>query len=176
MKTSRYIIGIFILSLIMASFSNCSTAQKLQENTDFTIGEVTSQGWVAGVEGGGGGINVFVPVSNMKDNTSLEGLYYNGKYVNLEKKGDLFIGRFDTGVNKPKDDLILDGDIKKEYGNKVPDVQEKIPFELAKDEAVLSYKQGGKLRYYKIKNIKNKPTQYNYSTPKKGDDELQIKQ
>ena len=55
-----------------------------------------------------------------------------------------------------KEDLIMDSNPAKEYGNKAPVVQ-KSKFDLKSNEAVLQYKQDSKTLFYKISNVLEKP-------------------
>ena len=71
--------------------------------------------------------------------------------VSQENKTYL-IGHYNTS-NREKYDLVIDVDTKKEINNKPPN-QEKIPFELKEDEAVISYKEDGELKYFKIEKIR----------------------
>ncbi|NER13216.1 hypothetical protein GWK08_07180 [Leptobacterium flavescens] len=156
MKTFKRISHIILLSIIMFGFSNCSSSQKLQKETPFTIKDAYSQDWVAGVEGGGSGINVFLSIAELGNKVELDSLYFHGEKVKLEEKNGLYIGRYKTKANE-KRDLIIHEDPKKEYGNKPPiDVKEKIPFNLEDTEAVVSYVHNGVTKYFKIENIKKK--------------------
>jgi hypothetical protein len=65
----------------------------------------------------------------------------------------LLIGHFNTS-SRLNSDLILDINVAKEIKNSVPELK-KFPFELKDNEAVLSYRLGGKTNYFKIKNIEN---------------------
>jgi hypothetical protein len=51
-----------------------------------------------------------------------------------------------------KEDLIMDSDPAKEYGNKAP-VVKKSKFDLNPNEAVLEYRQDNKTRFFKITNV-----------------------
>lgn len=55
-----------------------------------------------------------------------------------------------------KEDLILDSNPAKEYGNKAPVIQ-KFKFDLKPNEAVLQYRQENKTFFYKITNAMEKP-------------------
>ena len=175
MKIFKHLLYITIIGLVMGS---CSSAQKIKTTTPFTMGEVTSQSWVAGVEGGGSGINVFIPVSGLNDKTALKNLYYNGKVVKLEKNAQngktVYIGRYKTAANQPKE-IVIDANTKKEYGNKVEETsKDKIPFELEEDEAMLEFSVNGKVSYYKIANIKKvNPVAYPSASKNKA---IQIRQ
>ncbi|RYJ53223.1 hypothetical protein DR871_004015 [Flavobacterium petrolei] len=55
-----------------------------------------------------------------------------------------------------KEDLIMDKNPAKEYGNKAP-VVHKSKFDLKSNEAVLEYTKNGKTLFYKISNVLEKP-------------------
>ncbi len=150
-----------LLLLVMASFSQCSSVPKLQQEAPVSIGDVYYQEWTAGVQGGGSGIILFIPVSN--SDIILEKVFFREDVVRLEVKPSnplLYIGRFKTDINQPKD-LILSSDPKEEYNNKLPQKEKSIPFELKDDECVISYTMDGKIEYFKVSNIR-KEAEINY--------------
>lgn len=49
-----------------------------------------------------------------------------------------------------ENDLILERDPKKEFGNKPPQNKVKIPFELPENQCVISYRYKGKTHYYQF--------------------------
>lgn len=155
--------------ILMAIFcTNCSTAQKLQNTAPVTVGDVYSQKWVAGVEGGGSGINLFIPVSDIiHQNIQLDSVYFRGKVAKLETidgKTVLFVARFKNTFNQ-KNDIVMSNDPKEEYGNKSPIRQTKIPFDLKDSEGVVSYKEANKTKYFKIGNITEKLPEHYPSAP-----------
>jgi hypothetical protein len=166
MKLLKQTSFLIVMVILMASFSQCSTAQKLQRTAPTQFGNVYCQTWVAGVKGGGSGLNVFIPVMDMS--IQLDSVYFRGKSVKLEVKktneGLLYIGRFKTQLNQPKD-IIISRDANEEYKNQLPIIEEKIPFELNDDECVVTYKQGDKTQYYKITNIEQKRAMHYPSAP-----------
>lgn len=62
------------------------------------------------------------------------------------------IGHFSTNVNI-KRDVILDSNPTKELENTLPTAK-KFPFQLEKNEAIISFNKDGKSVFYKVKNIK----------------------
>ena len=67
------------------------------------------------------------------------------------------VGNINT--SKPRgDDLVLNADPKKEINNKLPET--KIPFELAKNEAIITYTFKGETKYFKLKNIKQTESKF----------------
>lgn len=154
----------------MTSFSQCSSAQKLQKEAPVVIGEAYFQKWVAGIKGGGSGINLFISTEDSSlENIELDSIYFRGKSSKLEFKPNnpsLFVGRFSTGRNQKKD-IIMSDKPNAEYGNELPKIKSKFPFELKENECVVSYKEGNKTKYFKIINVVEKQPQYYPSAPPK---------
>lgn len=140
--------------LVMASFSQCSSTKKLQEKAPMALEQVYCQQWVAGIEGGGSGINIFIPVKDKS--VVLDSVYFRGKGVKLETKDDelLFVGRFKSAFNQPKD-MVFSNEPNAEYGNRL-ELPEKIPFELKDNECVISYIDGNTTKYFKVDNVVEK--------------------
>ena len=154
MKKVKNSIALIALSLLTLSMSQCkSTNKALEENTPFNIQEAYFQSWIAGVEGGGSGINVFIPVTNLEEGVSLEFIYFRNNKAKLEVKPQntsLYIGYFLTEGNTRKADMIMSGNGLDEYGNEVPKVQKDIPFELKANEAIIEYNHNGEVKYMKV--------------------------
>ncbi|MCK7589560.1 hypothetical protein M0G43_03130 [Subsaxibacter sp. CAU 1640] len=156
---------------IMIVVVGCSSAQKLQSSSPIDVEEVYFQKWVAGVKGGGSGIDLFIHSKNKATAIELDSVYFRGKAVKLETIKDenlIYVGRFKTEFNK-KQDIVMSSDPNEEYGNSVPNIPKKIPFELKDSECVISYKQNGDIRYFKLENITEKPSQNYPSAPVKKD-------
>lgn len=139
-------------------FFNCAS-QKDQHSFSKTIElnsndleEVYYQSWVAGVQGGGSGLNIYIKDVLVENPTEI---YFRNKFVKLEHKNGYYIARFKTDINQSKD-YVMNVDAKDEYKNKLP---EKItfPFDLKDNEAVVVVLKQGKREYIKIKNIFQKP-------------------
>jgi hypothetical protein len=156
MRTIKQISILAMLTLIMTSFSQCSSAQKLQKKAPIVFGETYYEQWVSGVAGGPSGINVFIELKD--ESLQLDSIYFRGKVSKFEVKPSnklLFIGRFIT-ESKDNIDMMISTNTNEEYSNKAPELPIKIPFELENDECVVSYKISGKTKYYKIANLVKK--------------------
>lgn len=157
-----------LLFLLIILFSSCSSAQKLQSEAPIKYGEVYCETWVAGVRGGGSGINLFIPLSKeAPKSVQLDSVYFRGKGTLLEKiEGEktLYVGRFQTNFNQMQD-IVMSSDPNEEYGNEAPNLDEKIPFELKDSECVVSYKNGDETKYFKIVNVIEKQPQHYPSAP-----------
>lgn len=161
MKLFKSVASLLLMLVVMTSFSQCSSSKNLDKKAPAKFGEVYTQSWTAGVKGGGSGVNIYIPIENTT--LELDSVYYKGRAVKLETKPNspnLFIGRFTNKTNAPED-IILSSDPSEEFKNKLPDLPEKIPFELEADECVISYKKDGKMHYYKITDV-SKKTQAQY--------------
>lgn len=139
----------------MASFSQCSSSKNFSEKAPMSFGEVYCQKWVAGVQGGGSGLNIMIPVNEFK--VALDSVYFRGKGTKLEKdeQSKMYIGRFKDAQNNPKD-IVMSSDAKQEYGNKLPTISKGIPFELKDNECVVSYQTKKATQYFKIENVVEK--------------------
>lgn len=153
----------FILSfsalVVLFSFSNCANGKQLQEEPPKAVKEAYYTTWTGGVRGAGSGYNLFIPVAADSE-IALDTVYFRGRKAVLEKEpseANLYVARFkNPGVDK---DFVMHKDPKMEYGNQVPAVIEKIPFELAEGEAVVRYTRDGVEKFFRIKNIQKKDSE-----------------
>jgi hypothetical protein len=156
MRIIKRLIGLVFLTIVMASFSKCSSAPKLQKEAPTTFGKVYFERWVSGMAQGPSGTTLFIEVKD--DNVKLDSVYFRGQGTKLEvdKSSNLrYIGKF-TSKSTEKIDRIMSSDPKQEYGNKPPKMPVKIPFDLAASECVVSYKINGKTKYFKLIDIAEK--------------------
>ena len=160
--------NLVILALVISLFTNCSSAQKLQSTVPVTLGNVYCQKWVAGVKGGGSGIDLFIPIAkDMPLNIQLDSVYFRGKGVKLdriESENNMYVGRFVTAFNSKKD-IVMSDDMMDEYGNEKPSLNKKPHFELNDSECVVSYKEGNEIKYFKVEAITEKSAQNYPSAP-----------
>ncbi len=147
------IIGILILSIL---FSNCR-GSKTEDSNDsfikkppFTVLEVSSQKWIAGIKDGGSGEILLVIFSNLKKEVTIKNAYYKNMETNILKDPNnpfIYVIYFNSKENK---DLIMDSNIEKESANIPP---RNFPFQLENNEVVISYLLKEKMYYYKYSNI-----------------------
>ena len=144
--------------LLIIGFTNCSTSQKamkLQEKTPFTIEGVFIQEWTSAHGKGSSGLSVQMTIKNLNKKTvQLKEFFVAERKTTIEdnstNNNGLHVAHF---TNPETKETILHNDHEKEAGNEPPKLQEKIPFTLANDEAVISYTENGTLNYHKIKGI-----------------------
>lgn len=172
MRILRSFTLLLVLGLLLFGLLQCNSQKLiLVETPPFTLGDVASEGWVAGVEGGGSGTNLYIPVEKGRD-IILDSVYFREKITGLERiQRDsylVYIGRFKNDANQQKD-MVLHENPKKEFGNTPPKLHRKFPFELKDNEAVVRFTVAEKTKYYKIENIREATPVRPRATPKKGE-------
>lgn len=155
---------IILISFLTMSVSNCKTTKTMNDLKEPEMTqEITGayyQKWVAGVRGGGSGINLYIPV--FREDLSFEKVFFRGMVTNIVKGNHdekaYYIGRFKTALNT-REEMTLDEDAKNEYGNNSPLQTDKVemPFEIADDEAIVTYIENNETKYIKITGITEKP-------------------
>lgn len=159
MKHIKTILFSSALLCLMLSFSQCSSAQKLEQNSPVEFGDVYFQKRAQAVQDLESMITLYIPIKEDRNNNiELDSVYFRGRSAKLSvatNDQNLCFARF---ITKPAytEDFILSSDIKEEHKNKLPIDKRNIPFDLLPNECVISYKQSGQVRYYKISNIKEK--------------------
>ena len=142
--------GILIFAL---SFTQCANI-KLEATPPFTIKSV-SYSHITGGLPGNSSLNLMIKFSANK-NIDFKNVYFQNRIVTAvieEKQGEKYIAaRYKTSTGENNVDLVLNADPKKEYGNTAQN-ENKFPFDLKENEAIVSYKTGNKTQYYKIKGI-----------------------
>ncbi|MHA7059290.1 hypothetical protein ACWGOQ_0018835 [Aquimarina sp. M1] len=154
-KIQKLITNIGLLTLL-AAFTQCATSQKIDQTAPVQLTDPYFQNWVAGVKGGGSGFMIYLPVDATSD-VQLETAYFKGKEVKLERKRNeaVYVGRY-TDPKTIERDMVMSSDPKEEYTNKVPQIEEKIPFELKQEECVIAYNKNGTRGYFKIDKLPEK--------------------
>lgn len=145
MKTLKKVITFLLMPFMMVSFYNCSSTKMLQNHAPFEIDEVYYQE-------SNSGTNVYISIKSNPNNIILDSIYFKGKQAKLGQENNLFVGRFTSNIIQ-KQDIIMSNEPYAEYGNKIPRLPEKLPFELKDNECVVSYKEDNSIKYFKIKNV-----------------------
>jgi hypothetical protein len=139
-------LALVLVSMIIIS---CNCTKKSVANE--TIREVSFEQWVAGIQGGGSGINFMVELNRpLEEGITLEKVQFKTYEAVFEKNSDLlYVTYIRTKVNQLK--LYEEGS--KEFGNEPP-----LPdFGLKPDQARLFFKENGKTKEVLIDNVIEKP-------------------
>lgn len=152
MKFFKKTAPLIIMLVVTWSFLKCKSIQKVNDNMPLEIGQVYYQNSTEeGFE-----INLYIPIITNPNHIALDSVYFHGRQTTLEISNDsLAIGHFKP-IPAQKKDFIMSSDPYAEYGNQVPTLEKRIPFNLKENECVISYKEGEVVKYFKIGNILKK--------------------
>lgn len=150
------------LSVIVMMFlgpSKCTEDQKIQKNPPMSLGEVNVENLTLSTESDESGFNLYIPINDNPRAFTLDSVYFRNQIVKLIKKTansqTFYVGAFKNRLQSG-DDIIMSSDPMEEMKNVPPAVPKKLPFKLADTEAIVSYQEDGKLKYFKIEHIKEK--------------------
>jgi hypothetical protein len=150
----------FALIFLVLNFG-CSHKLKPQEQLPFKIDSAYYQNWSGGFQGAGTGYNLFLKLSDkLPENIKLTKIYFKNKEATFETKPQdslLYIAYFKNDLNA-RDELIMHGDITKEYGNKPP-VTVSSKHKIEPGQALLFYTENGIEKSYLIENVSEQQTQ-----------------
>lgn len=150
---NTFIKALFLFTIFIG-FSQCkSTSESVKIEKTIRIEnnktqQVYSQNWVAGVRGGGSGLNLVLSKSFLKEIVPIE-VYFRNKITSVEEKQYDFVAYYKGTLNQLKD-------INEEVENPIIISSEAFPFDLEDNEAIISYLNNGETIYLKISNISQK--------------------
>ncbi len=135
------------------SFSQCGSAQKIQNKSPLVLKDVYYKEWSNPARGTGSGINLYISSNTNKEKILLDSIYFRRMRAKLMHTNDSnYVGRFKTKTNE-RVEYMMSSDVKEEYGNAVPKKSKPFPFELENNECVVSYIEGNKIKYFKISKV-----------------------
>ena len=151
MKGYKTIVLLFIIAI---SLTFCAMKKEFQTEFPQEIQSAFYQKMKDGIDSGG--TYFYIEFKKpLAANIKLEKIYFlNQESAVQEITPKDFESTF-LQSNK-KEDLIMDKNPAKEYGNKAPVIQ-KTKFDLKPNEAVLEYKKDDETQFFKITNLIEKP-------------------
>ena len=136
----------YISILFLILVTSCSSQDKVIKESAIVA---SYQGWVAGVRGGGSGINFYIDLkSELPANIELKKLIFRGYEVPFEKQDNL---HFQAMIKTPSNQEKIEGDDTQIY------TSPKNALTLADNEAILIFLKKGKEIRQTIKEVKEKP-------------------
>ncbi|TDE06761.1 hypothetical protein [Flavobacterium hiemivividum] len=151
-----YIYRVLVLILSAFSLSFCA----LKQNNEMDFPQEIAAAYFQKIDNNQADAKVafdfFIVLDKpIEQGTFLDKIYFKNQTAIVEKENDrTFVAHFRKDTTNQ--DLILDSDSTKEYGNKAP-VVVKPKFELEPAEAVLEYRNKEKTFFYKINGVKERP-------------------
>ncbi|WP_130733173.1 hypothetical protein [Flavobacterium sp. J27] len=153
------LISLFISSIAIISCNSSKETTKTEkqviqssennfQNILLPIQEVYYQKWVAGIKGGGSGIDLYIVLKDPLDKgVFFENVRYDVYDALIEKVSDT---SYAAHMRTPLNDMILDENPKKEFGNQVPNTK------LKPNEAIITYTINEKRFSQHFENVKEK--------------------
>ncbi|ARV16018.1 hypothetical protein [Polaribacter sp. SA4-12] len=146
------LLSVFFLIVLFG----CANTYKLEKKPVLSFTDSSYSSWSSGVKGGGSGFSVFLKMdeSDTLDDKKIElkGVYFKDKYASLKLQG---LGSYQAFFkNKSNSDRFV-SDAQKDHKKEVSK-EEKIPFVLNENEAVVSCLINGKQKYIKVVLTKKK--------------------
>lgn len=132
------------------------TLQSCASQTKFPVAvqEVSYQGWVAGVRGGGAGTNFSIQFkTKLPSNIVVKNIYFQNKMAVAQMVSPtICVANFISDANRMKEELVTDEPNPK----KTTMEQVKPPFPIKENEAILEYTVQNKIKFFKFTNVKEK--------------------
>jgi hypothetical protein len=144
-----------LLFLLGTGLTFCAMKQELQTEFPQEIKSVYFHKWLDGEKGSR--FDFYIEFKKrLSQKIRLKKIYFKNQEMTLkEVSKNIFVAHFyKKNINQ---DLILDSDSLKEYGNKAPVIL-KPKFDLNPNEALLEYTENDKTLFFKIMNPKENPT------------------
>ena len=145
----------FLSFLVIAVIMGCANAYKLEKKSNLNFTESYFKSWSSGVKDGGSGYSIFLFLDknfDLKNNkTEIKGIYFKEKYAQIKGQGQ---NKFQAFIKEGSGVDIIAEKGKKELVEIKND--EKFPFELKENEAVINYLVNDKNKYVKIVLSKRK--------------------
>ncbi len=160
----QFVILLSVAMLSLVFLSQCTGSKSIfQQNPPFSVSDAHYQDWVGG-QPGNIGTSVHINITAIDGNVRPDTLFFRDKkaaiYIKTGESSNLWVANFRSSTPR---DINMYSDPKEEYGNKAPS-NDKFPFELSENEAVISYYVNEKRLYYKITDLQKKQTLFLPST------------
>ena len=169
----KMIKSLYIASLILTSLSltQCNSAKSQIESTmelqqpEFAESKAQFNTYRAGQADGGSGIEFYLMSTDLPADVVLEQVYFHNYIGKLIKRPDYYIARFRTDGGKGPRDMIMSSKPEEEAVNTPPEKAVQFPFPLQDNEAGISYRENGVLKYAKIIGVTEKESKAYPSMP-----------
>lgn len=136
---------IFTTALVAAAFTTYEcpgqgvVTPKFETQTPFNVEPVHFQEWYAGIDVGGTGLNVFIPITGINKDVTIDRVYFRNLEGKLEKKNGKYVAVLENAS--------------KLYTFKKSERPDDYPFTLLDYECVISYIEDGTTKYHKITKL-----------------------
>lgn len=146
---------LIFLVLTVLCFSNCGSNHQKQMDFPQEIERAYYENEEVNDQGQAVRLNFYLEFTEpLYKEIHLEKVYFRNQQAEIKKVSDRKY-RAQFSQQSMKEDLILDGQSTKEYGNKAPIIT-KPKFKLNKGEALLEYQKNNEILFFKLTEIDEK--------------------
>ncbi|MFK5877987.1 MAG: hypothetical protein QM478_00675 [Flavobacteriaceae bacterium] len=151
---------LFNITILLLLFNSCSPKNKfnLEKSAFIKFEKAYYENWVSGLKGGGSGLNIYLVLeSELKENIQLKGIFFRKEYSLLKfQKLNYYQGFIKTNENWDLEENVFENNTLVENEEKVTEKAKttSFPFNLKLNEAIISYQEESKIKYFKIVLIK----------------------
>ncbi|WP_298901062.1 hypothetical protein [uncultured Psychroserpens sp.] len=134
--------AIALVAIISTTFQCASpkiATTQFENQAPFKLKPVYFQEWYAGIKVGTTGLNVFLPLTNVNQNVTIDSIYFRNLKGKLVKKEGKYVAVLENAF--------------KGYTFKKTERPDDYPFELLDYECVISYIENGVVKYYKTSQL-----------------------
>ncbi|WP_146052850.1 hypothetical protein [Aquimarina sp. I32.4] len=155
MDAKRVILILLISAFVLLAFSRCASNQNMNNPMPIQVKEIYFEEQIYKGTDKVSGFDIFIEVVK-KPNLILDYAYFKGKKLKLTYQEDrnVYTGHYTKAMKQQ--DLIMSDDSNKEFQNQLPEIEEKIPFDLKDDECMITYTIKGEKGDFKLNNVPKK--------------------
>ena len=103
---NKFIVITFLSIIITSCHSNANIKSISNSNLNLTSPAYFEK-WIAGVEGGGSGFNVFLPIKKSSF-INFDSIHFRGQRVKALHRNNMVFGRFKSINNNHSEDIIIE--------------------------------------------------------------------
>lgn len=145
------------------------TVQTMEmRNPAFAKAKTTYNTYVAGVQGGGSGINMQFGWVDIPENFVMKEAYFKGMQARIQQGAQGYTAHFNAKQNSPED-MVMHSDPVQEATNTPPQGKKRFPVELTDKQVGIVYEENRTLVYTIINNPIEKPKVAYPSAPPRGE-------
>ncbi|MBL7471786.1 hypothetical protein [Robertkochia sediminum] len=162
----KNVFKLLFAGVTMLAFAQCGSSQVFETDPPFSLDACHIEPWTAGEQKEFHGVNLFFPVKTGKD-VLLDTVYFTDKKAPLQRiqRDSYLVYKAVIDMTNAPYDIIAHADPKEEFGNRPPR-SDKSPFDLQKNEAVISYSDAGVRKYFKVTGLLTSPALHYPERPK----------
>lgn len=155
-KTKTFMRKYWVLIALIA-FASCSSKMTFENQEKFSISEAYFVEWTAGIKGGGSGYTIYIYFEEEFNSSSidLEGVYFRSEFASIKPMKS---GKYQAFIKSDKNSEKIEPELNQVNASLDQKANSTFPFVLDKNEAVISFTENNKKKYYKV-NLTQKESQ-----------------